>query len=51
MDAIDLTTPQGQLMFGIVASMAQFEKSMIQQRVKSGMAWVIAASRILLWPR
>ena len=38
MDAIDLTTPQGRLMFGIVSSMAEFERSMIQQRVKSGMA-------------
>ena len=38
MDSIDLSTPQGKLMFGIVASMAEFERSLIQQRVRSGMA-------------
>jgi len=37
-DNLDLSTPQGRLMFGIIGSMAQFERSLIQQRVKSGMA-------------
>jgi len=37
-DALDLTTPQGRLMFGIIASMAEFERSLIQTRVRSGMA-------------
>jgi DNA invertase Pin-like site-specific DNA recombinase len=38
MDAVDLSTPQGRLMFGIISSMAEFERSMIQQRVRAGMA-------------
>jgi DNA invertase Pin-like site-specific DNA recombinase len=38
MDAIDLTTPQGRLMFGIISSMAEFERAIIRQRVRAGMA-------------
>src|SRR5208283_3214149 len=37
-DAVDLSTPQGRLMFGIISAMAEFERSMIQTRVRSGMA-------------
>jgi DNA invertase Pin-like site-specific DNA recombinase len=36
-DGFDLTTPQGKLLFGIVASMAQFERSLIVERVKAGL--------------
>ena len=36
-DAMDLTTPQGRLMFGIISVMAEFERSLIQERVKAGM--------------
>lgn len=35
---IDLSTPAGQMMFHIVAAMAEFERSLIQERVKAGMA-------------
>lgn len=35
-DNIDLTTPQGRLMFHIIASMAEFERELIKERVKAG---------------
>jgi DNA invertase Pin-like site-specific DNA recombinase len=37
-DSIDLSTPQGRLMFQIIAAMAEFERALICERVKSGMA-------------
>jgi DNA invertase Pin-like site-specific DNA recombinase len=36
-DAMDLTTPQGRMMFGIISVMAEFERGLIQERVKAGM--------------
>ena len=35
---VDTTTPQGELIFNIMASLAQFESALISQRVKAGMA-------------
>ncbi len=35
---IDTTTPQGELIFTVMASLAQFESALISQRVKAGMA-------------
>ena len=35
-DNIDFTTPQGRLMFGIFASLAEFERELIRERVKAG---------------
>lgn len=35
---IDTTTPQGELIFNIMASLAQFESMLISSRVKAGMA-------------
>jgi DNA invertase Pin-like site-specific DNA recombinase len=37
-DGFDLTTPAGRLMFGVVAAMAEFERDLIRERVKAGMA-------------
>jgi putative DNA-invertase from lambdoid prophage Rac len=37
-DAFDLTTPAGRLMFGVVAAMAEFERDLIRERVKAGIA-------------
>jgi DNA invertase Pin-like site-specific DNA recombinase len=37
-DALDFTTPAGRLMFGVIAAMAQFERDLIRERVKAGMA-------------
>ena len=35
---IDTTTPQGEMIFTVMASLAQFESSLISERVKAGMA-------------
>jgi DNA invertase Pin-like site-specific DNA recombinase len=35
-DNLDLTTPSGRLLFQIVGAMAEFERSLIQERVKAG---------------
>ena len=34
----DTTTPQGELIFTVMASLAQFERALISERVKAGMA-------------
>ena len=35
-DNLDLTTPQGRLMFHIIGAMAEFERELIRERVKAG---------------
>ncbi len=35
---VDTTTPQGELVFGLMASLAQFESALIGERVRAGMA-------------
>jgi DNA invertase Pin-like site-specific DNA recombinase len=37
-DNIDLSTPQGRLMFSLLSAMAEFERELICERVKAGMA-------------
>jgi DNA invertase Pin-like site-specific DNA recombinase len=37
-DNLDLSTPQGRLMFQIIGAMAEFERSLICERVKAGIA-------------
>jgi DNA invertase Pin-like site-specific DNA recombinase len=37
-DSFDLTTPAGRLMFNMVASFAEFERDLISERVKAGIA-------------
>lgn len=37
-DDFDMTTPSGRLMFKIVGAFAEFERDIIRQRVRSGMA-------------
>ncbi len=37
-DAIDLTTPTGKLLFTLVGAFAEFERSILKDRVKSGLA-------------
>ncbi|WP_373487464.1 recombinase family protein [Blastomonas sp.] len=37
-EGADTTTPQGRLLFGIMASLAEFERSLIADRVRAGMA-------------
>jgi DNA invertase Pin-like site-specific DNA recombinase len=36
-EGADTTTPQGKLLFGIMASLAEFERSLISERVRAGM--------------
>jgi DNA invertase Pin-like site-specific DNA recombinase len=37
-DNLDLTTPSGRLMFQIIGAMAEFERSLIQERVRAGIS-------------
>jgi DNA invertase Pin-like site-specific DNA recombinase len=36
-EGVDTSTPQGRLVFGIFASIAEFERELIRERVKSGL--------------
>ena len=36
-DSLDLTTPQGRLMFHIIGAMAEFERELISERVRAGL--------------
>src|ERR1700746_2686389 len=36
-DNLDLSTPSGRLMFQIIGAMAEFERALIQERVRAGM--------------
>src|ERR1019366_8110195 len=36
-DNLDLSTPSGRLMFQIIGAMAEFERSIIQERVRAGL--------------
>ena len=36
-DNLDLSTPSGRLMFAVIGAMAEFERSLIQERVKAGL--------------
>jgi DNA invertase Pin-like site-specific DNA recombinase len=42
-DSLDLSTPAGKLMFHVIGAMAEFERALIQERVRAGLA--IARSR------
>ncbi len=48
---IDTTTPQGELIFSIMASLAQFESALIRERVKAGMARAKAQGKRISRPR
>jgi putative DNA-invertase from lambdoid prophage Rac len=37
-EQMDFTTPSGKVMFAVVSAMAEFERALISERVKSGMA-------------
>jgi DNA invertase Pin-like site-specific DNA recombinase len=37
-DNLDLSTPSGRLMFHVIGAMAQFERELIRERVRSGIA-------------
>jgi len=46
-DNLDLSTPSGRLMFQIIGAMAEFERSLIVERVKAGMRNVRAKGKRL----
>jgi DNA invertase Pin-like site-specific DNA recombinase len=46
-DNLDLSTPSGRLMFQIIGAMAEFEQSLIQERVKAGLRNARAKGRRL----
>lgn len=48
---VDTTTPQGELIFSIMASLAQFEAALISQRVKAGMARAKAKGKRISRPK
>jgi DNA invertase Pin-like site-specific DNA recombinase len=49
--AIDTTTPTGRLMFQITGAFAEFERSMIRQRVRAGLKRAKEAGKRLGRPR
>jgi DNA invertase Pin-like site-specific DNA recombinase len=50
-DNLDLSTPSGRLMFQIVGAMAEFERSLIQERVKAGLQHARACGKAIGRPR
>jgi DNA invertase Pin-like site-specific DNA recombinase len=49
--AIDTTTPTGKLMFQITGAFAEFERSMIRQRVRAGLKRAVEAGKQLGRPK
>jgi len=45
-EAIDTTTPAGRLLFGIMASLAAFERDLIRERTMAGLAAARASGRV-----
>jgi DNA invertase Pin-like site-specific DNA recombinase len=41
-DNIDLSTPSGRLMFQVIGAMSEFERSLIQERVRAGLRNAVA---------
>jgi DNA invertase Pin-like site-specific DNA recombinase len=50
-DSLDLTTASGRLLFQLVAAMAEFERSLIQERVRAGIRNARNKGRTLGRPR
>jgi len=48
---LDTTTPAGKAMFGMMGVFAEFERSMIRERVDAGLARAKAAGKVLGRPR
>jgi DNA invertase Pin-like site-specific DNA recombinase len=49
--ALDTSTPSGKAMFGMLGVFAEFERSIIQERVKAGLARARAKGKILGRPK
>lgn len=50
-DNLDLSTPSGRLMFQIIGAMAEFERALIQERVRAGLRSARARGKQLGRPR
>jgi DNA invertase Pin-like site-specific DNA recombinase len=50
-DNLDLSTPSGRLMFQIIGAMTEFERALIQERVRAGLRNARAEGRRLGRPR
>ena len=50
-DKLDLSIPSGRLMFQIIGAMAEFERALIQERVKAGIRNARAKGKRIGRPR
>jgi DNA invertase Pin-like site-specific DNA recombinase len=50
-DNLDLTTPSGRLMFAVIGAMAEFERALIQERVRAGLRNARAKGKVLGRPK
>jgi DNA invertase Pin-like site-specific DNA recombinase len=50
-ESLDMTTPAGRLMFGVIASMAEFERDLICERTKAGVAFARSKGKRIGRPR
>ncbi len=50
-DNLDLSTPSGRLMFAVIGAMAEFERALIQERVKAGLRNARAKGKRIGRPR